>query len=314
MNVNDIYHRIKEFQDSGFSSKVDTSKKSKRLINKDGTFNVVKKGLPFFERFSFYHYLVSISWTSFVLFILASYFVVNLFFAICYYFIGTHELIGIIAQNETEHFVEAFFFSVQTLTTIGYGRISPVGIAASSLASVEGLIGLIGFAMATGLFYGRFARPLGKIIYSHNAVIAPYQGQTAFMFRLANAFDNQLIDCRIKVMVAFVDGNQRKFTNIDLERDTVTFLTSSWTVVHPINEDSPFWEMDAEQMKQADMEVLFLLKGFDDINFQEVQAKGTFKYHEIEMQAKYTPILSDDEAGNVVVQLNRLGDYEKVEV
>jgi len=159
-----------EFKDLGFGVKVSSQKR--RLINKDGTFNVERKGLPFFESLSFYHSLVEMSWLKFNGLVVLAYIVINFLFACLYMLIGINHLGGIISKSLIDQFLDAFFFSGQTITTVGYGVIHPVGFWASTISLAESMTGLLGFALATGLLYGRFSRPNAKILYSKNSIIA----------------------------------------------------------------------------------------------------------------------------------------------
>lgn len=184
MRVNDYFKKYKSYNDTGFSGKA--SEKEGRLLNKDGSFNVIKKGLPFFDRLSFYHVLITMPWWQFNTLIVVAYLLMNLFFASMYMLVGIEQLGGIIGISTFEKFLDAFFFSVQTFTTVGYGRISPVGIGANILASIESLAGIITLAMISGLFYGRFSRPAAKLVFSKNVLISPYQTTSGLMFRVAN--------------------------------------------------------------------------------------------------------------------------------
>ena len=164
-----VFNRQNEDKYTGFGSQAQAQ--GNRLVNKDGSFNVKRDGLPLFNRFNPFHDLILMSWMHFSLIIFAFYFTVNLIFAFIYFYIGIEHLGGIIGSTLKDKFFEAFFFSTQTFTTVGFGRINPIGNAASTVAAIESLIGLMAFALATGLLYGRFSRPNVKLIRSENAVI-----------------------------------------------------------------------------------------------------------------------------------------------
>src|SRR5262249_9746259 len=144
-------------------------------------------------------------------------------------------------------FLRAFFFSIHTLATIGYGTITPVGVPANVIVSIESFIGLFGLALCTSLLFARFSRPTAKILFSRQAIIAPYQGIKAFEFRIANMRRSQIIELEAKVLFARfedVGGRQlRRFYPMKLERERVVFFPLSWTIVHPIDEESPFYGM-----------------------------------------------------------------------
>ena len=168
-----------EFDDLGLGTKAPGG--GFRALNKDGSFNVRKTNISFFERFNFFHVLISMSWAQFIGLIILGYFLVNLVFAGIYVGLGMEYLTGINGISSQDLFMEAFFFSAQTITTLGYGQVAPIGPLANTIAAAESMLGLLGFALATGLLYGRFSKPSGKIKYSEHAVISPYKNINAFM-------------------------------------------------------------------------------------------------------------------------------------
>lgn len=311
--TNNVNLSHEEIKDLGIGTK-DLSK-SKRIINKDGSFNVRKTGLGLVESFRFYHYLVSVSWPKFILIVFSGYVAVNLVFAFIYYLIGTEHLLGIIANTEFQKFEEAFFFSAQSFTTVGYGRISPYGMITSIIASLEALVGLLALALATGLLYGRFSRPIPKIIYSRNALIAPYKDIKGFMFRIANKQKSQMVDVEVRVMLSIFEntnGNSaREFYNLELEYNTINFFPTAWTVNHPINEDSPLYGMTETALKAGQAEFLVLLKGFDDTFSQTVHDRFSYTANEVIWGAKFVNIYGVDKEGNGTVALGKIGDYTK---
>ncbi len=278
-----------EFKDLGFGTKASSQKK--RLLNSDGSFNVERRGLPLKQSLSFYHSLLNISWPKFHLIVFTAYIIINLIFASVYMLIGVQHLNGIVGKTLIENYWESFLFSVQTFTTVGYGGISPAGFLAGAVSAIESLVGLMGFALATGLVYGRFSRPIAKIIYSKNAIIAPYRDNTAFEFRIANARKNQLIEVNIQVMLSMKesDGDKkgRRFYELKLERQKVNFFALSWTVVHPINDDSPLNGFTEKDLIESDAEFLILLKAFDDTFSQTVHSRASYKYDEVIWGARF---------------------------
>ncbi len=183
--------------DLGLGNKVNTS--GQRLIRQDGSFNIERRGLPRFTFDGLYHELITMSWLKFNTLVLVLYAVLNLLFATLYLACGTEHFDGIRATTFSGKYEELFFFSAQTFTTVGYGRINPITTCSGIISSLESLFGLLSFALATGLLYGRFSRPQAKILYTNVAVIAPYQSISAFMFRLANKRQNQLIEAQISL-------------------------------------------------------------------------------------------------------------------
>lgn len=306
----------KEIQNLGLSSKDITRQ---RLLNKDGTFNSRRVGLPFFETFNFYHYLVGVSWFKFSMIIILGYILLNLIFATVYYFLGVEShLLGIIASNEIEKFYEAFFFSAQSFTTVGYGRISPVGFYTSSISAFESLVGLMCLAIATGLFYGRFSKPVTRVLYSKNAIITPFKGGTAFQFRIANKQRSELIDVETRVMFSILQdtaGNSpiRKYYDLKLEYDKINFFSLAWTINHIIDVESPLHALTDKDLEKGHAEFLILLQGFDDAFSQSVHSRSSYRWEDILWGAKFIPIYGFDGNGRTTVELDKISGVEKLD-
>lgn len=201
---------------------------SVRFLNKDGSVNVIRKTSNWHGGFDIYHWLITMSWLKFFITTFLSYLFVNSIFAVVYFFIGANNFGGINEYGSIESFTQLFFFSAQTLTTVGYGHIYPNSALVSSIAAIESMFGLLGFALATGLLYGRFSRPKADLEYSKTAIIAPYHEITAFMFRVANRKQNELIEneCQLALTLKSKDSNRRDFHFLSLERTKIKFFTT----------------------------------------------------------------------------------------
>lgn len=305
--------KSRHLEDLGLNTSALT--KNQRVLNKDGGFNIERRGIPFLKSFSFYHYLTSVSWLKFCMIIFVSYIIVNLFFATLYYIGGEENFAGIEATTGFERFLNEFFFSTQTLTTVGYGKISPVGIYSNVISSIESLAGLLSLALATGLLYGRFSKPVAKIIYSDKALIAPFKDKNAFQFRIANQrSDHNMVDVEVDVILSLVENKRRVFYNLKLEYSKVTFFNSSWTVNHPIDEESPLFGMTSENLKEFDSEFLIMIKGFDNTFAQTVHSKSSYMFNEIVWGAKYVRIYGINEEGKAMIELDKLSEYEKADL
>lgn len=285
------------------------------MLNRDGTFNVVRHGMPLLDFVHPYHRLLRISWTAFFAFAAGWYFAANIVFACAYLLCGPHGLEGAEASTTGERFVNAFFFSVQTLGTIGYGKITPRGLAANILVSIEALTGLLGFALITGILFARFSRPTTRIAFSDTAIMAPYRGGSALMFRIANARPNELSDVHATVSIAYFEqcGAQRvrRFQTLALERDSVTFLPTQWVVVHPIDASSPLAGLSERAFEESGAEILILLSAVDETFSQTVQSRSSYKHHEVVWGARFQDIQSVDAQGRVELDIRRLGEWER---
>ena len=256
------------------------------------------------------------SWAKFYTMVVLSYFLVNVFFALAYLACGADAIQGSSALNVGERFFDAFFFSVQTLATIGYGKMSPSGFAANIVVAFEALTGLFGFALATGLLFARFSRPNAKIQYSEKAVIAPFHNITGFMFRIVNERQNQLIEVAATLTYSRVEthnGRQvRRFYPLSLEREKVTFFPLHWTIVHPIDEQSPLFGVTQKDLEESDAEFAILLTAIDETFSQAVHSRSSYKYDEVIVGAKFRDMFLSSEDGIVRVDLRRLSDIEQV--
>ncbi|MGR3809159.1 ion channel [Jiulongibacter sp. NS-SX5] len=302
-------------EDSGFGTKATST--SARLIRPDGSFNVERLNQPFESRVNLYHRLISMHWLKFGMVILLFYFFLNSIFAGIYYLIGVEHLQGISVEHGMNAYWEAFFFSSQTLTTVGYGQISPVGYIASFAATLEAFLGLLTFAIMTGLLYGRFSRPNPRIRYSENALISPYLNITGFMFRMANERHNQLMEVEVTIMFTrneLEDGElKRKYYSLPLERNKIKYLATSWTVVHPITKDSVLYGETPESLAESDGEFLISVAAINDTMSDPVHSQKSYLYDELVWGAKFYPVLKDVD-GRYQIDLADIGNYEMAEL
>lgn len=308
-----INTKAKTEDNTGFGS--NSAYSGGRFVNRDGSPNITKKGVSFFERYSVYHTLLAMPLWKFLSLILAVYVFINLVFASIYYFLGIEHLGGIVSSSPLENFGEAFFFSAQTFTTVGYGRINPVGFWASSIAAIEALLGLLSFALATGLLYGRFSRPESFLRFSDFSVIAPYEGVTGLMFRVSPFKNNTLLDAEVKVSLAMRIEEKGKMVNrffpLDLEISKINALTLSWTIVHPIDEKSPLYNLQQEEYSNFRVEILIFVKAFDEMFANTVVARTSYTAGEIVFGAKFKPMYyPNDNNKKTVLDLNKINEIE----
>jgi inward rectifier potassium channel len=302
--------------DTGFGTNV--SSYGGRFINRDGSYNLKKEGVSFWDRFSLFHSMLNMPLWKFITVIVLFFLFINLLYTIIYVLIGVEGFQNVIASNRWEEFKELYFFSTETFTTVGYGRVNPVGDGVNMVAAIEAMTGFLSFAVATGLIYGRFAKPRPHIAFSDHALIAPYQDKTALMFRIASYKDNHnLTDAEIRVNLALQEYDNGKasykFYQLALERNKVDTLMMNWTVVHPIDENSPLLGLAQEDYKSSDVEVYVQVKGFDDVYSTTVIQRTSYTCEEIIFNAKFVPMFHESEDGRTtILELDKLSSYRVV--
>ncbi len=308
-----LFRKFKEYNDTGFSSRTDNE--PSRLINPDGSLNVIKKGLSFFDHFSIFHELVKMRWVTFNAIVILSYLSINLFFGFVYWFMGLDHVGLVSTGSPLRDFLDSFYFSAQTLSTVGYGKAFPVGVLANLVAIFEMLVGMMYIALAAGLLFARFSRPVSKIVYSKNAIVAPYREGKGLMFRISNAKKNTLLDVNVRVFLTMKikeNGTEtRKFLTLGLERTKIDMLTMSWTIVHPINDESPLAGFTDKDLEDSDAEIMVMINGSNDTFSQPIHSRISYKYHEIVWNVKFDSIF-EARNGNTVVRLDKLGAYSPV--
>jgi inward rectifier potassium channel len=305
-----------ESRDLGFGSVLAQESRT-RLMNHDGSYNVVREGLHPLESLSLYHYLLTVTWPRFLALTAATYLLANAFFAALFVLCGPGAVRGMDGHTPFEHYLSAFFFSVHTFATIGYGSMAPAGLGANLLVTGESLVGLLGFAVATGVVFARFSRPVARIIFSRSALIAPYRGISAFQFRIVNGRSNQIIELEATLTLNKLksDGSgAREFFELALERDHVALLPMTWTLVHPIDQGSPLFGMSEEELRDSDAEFFILLTGIDETFAQQVHARSSYKPTEIVWGARFASILHRAPGGAMAVNVARIHEIEHVDL
>ena len=312
-----INSKAKTEINTGFG--INTSDYGGRYINKDGSPNIEKRGLGLLEKISWFHTMLAMPRWKFFLLIFVFFILINFVFAMLYMIIGVEHLSGMLTKTNTERFGEAYFFSAQTFTTVGYGRVNPTGFFASAMASFEALIGLLSFALATGLFYARFSKPKAYMRFSKNALIAPYRDGIALMMRVAPFKNTTLTDAEAKVSLGIsLEENGKmvnKFFPLELEFDKVNALTLSWTIVHPITENSPLYTFTAEDYASATGEVLVYLKAFDDMYSNTVVTRTSYTFRELVIGAKFIPMYHRNSNGtSTILDFEKIGVYTPADI
>jgi inward rectifier potassium channel len=301
----------KESFDPGLTTQF--SGELRRTINPDGSFNVRREGLRWRDA-NPYLMLIDTTWPRFLFVVAMGFVLVNVIFASLYVVIGVEHLKGL--ESDMGPFANAFFFSFHTLTTVGYGNVYPEGTLANTISSLEAASGLMVFAIATGLLYGRFSRPSARIVYSKKAIIAPYQDGKSLQFRVTNARTNVLMNMEARVLLMTVESSdgvlKRNFIDLPLERRSVYFFALTWTIVHPIDSDSPLFGKTPEELAMVSAELLILMQGFDDTFSQVVHSRYSYRHDELIWGAKFTPAFKIDGKGDMVVEVNRIDEMKLI--
>jgi inward rectifier potassium channel len=308
-----ISKNIQENKETGLS--VDSKQSGGRFFSKDGKPNVKFRGVPFYKSFSIYQYMLKIPGWKFLLFVGFTYLVVNLLFASVFFLIGVDHLGGIEKQTNSGMFWEAFFFSAQTLTTVGYGHVYPSSLIANSIASFEAFTGLLMFALATGLFYGRFSQPKPFILYSENALFSPFKDGYALMFRFTPYKNHFLTNVEIKVTAVLKisddQGNKRNnFYSLELELSKANTLASNWTIVHPINEKSPYYQFTQKNFEETETELLVFVSGYDEEYANNVVSRSSYTFNEFVYGARFDLMYEPGENNtSTLLHLNKLNSF-----
>ncbi len=316
MSTHNRQQRLRDINNTGFGA--NSSVEGGRLINSDGTTNLKKRGIPIWERTSVYHTLLRMKQGHFLLFVFLLYTTINFIFAFIYFMIGVEHLTGGEEMHTTlGKLMQAFFFSSQTLTTVGYGHIAPTGMVMNWIASIESLIGILTFAVMTGLIYGRFSRPRAYLMFSPSFLIAPYKGGRALMLRTATYKNNHLTDAQAQLTLAMhVQDNGKtvtKFYPLPLELSSINSLALSWTLVHNINEESPLYNYTKEEMLESKMEIIVIVKGFDDHFSNTVQQRTSYTYQQLVYGAKFLPMFERaEDGGYTLLELDKINAHEMV--
>lgn len=303
---------------TGFGSRGHDS--GNRFYRKDGSVNVIRRGVSFLNQVSWYHTMLALPRWKFWVALFAIYITINLVFATIYYIVGIEHLSGIHKGSNLNNFAEVFFFSAQTFTTVGYGRISPVGFLASAVSTFEAFLGLLGFALASGLFFGRFAMPRSYLWFSDIALLTPHKNGKALMFRTVAYKKNHLTDAEVKLTLGIKvkqdNGDVKsEFYPLKVELEKVVALVLNWTIVHPINEESPLWGLSLEQLKESNAEVLVFLKAYDEVFANHVVARTSYSAVEFIDNAKFKPMFRPSSSGKAtILKVDAINEFELLNI
>lgn len=302
-------------RDLGFG-RVVTERARGRFLNQDGTANSRKYGMGSQAWARLYLRAISVSWPEFLVWVVGIALLVAGVFAIGYRSLGVGALDGMERLGLSDPFFGAFAYSVGILTGVGGGNLVPVGSTAHWLTILESIAGLVALCVGGGLTLARLSRPRPHIRFSTRAVIAPYEGGRGLMFRLVNAEPGELSDVEVRVSLAWyenVGGTRvREFHSLELERDRVEFFTLHWTVVHPIDKNSPLAGITPQELRESKAEFLVLATAHEETFSTRVTARTSYLYDEVTWDAKFADMFVDSPDGIITVDLERLDRVDRL--
>jgi len=280
-------------------------KRRGRLVSRgdDDGLEIVRTGHRKLRLGDMYIRLLAASWKQLLCLIVALYLGINLLFALAYLAIGGIE------HAQPGSFADAFFFSVQTLSTIGFGRMAPVGLVANVLVTLEALTGFGFFALVTGLVFSKFSRPTARVLFSEVAVICPYDGVPHLMLRLANERSNRIVDANLHMVMlrkeVTQEGHQmRRFHDLKLVRSRIPILQLTWTAMHRIDGESPLHNATPLALRDIEAEIVVSLTGLDETLSQTIHARTSYVAEEIICGSAFVDILKRSDDGRVEVNYN----------
>ncbi len=257
-----------------------------------------------------YHSLLTTTWAQFFGLVLVTYLGANLLFATGYLAIGDG-----IEEARPGNFSDAFFFSVQTMATIGYGKMAPRGLPANLLVTLEALVGLLGLALVTGLVFAKFSRPTARVIFSRNVVIANFDGVPSLLVRMANERGNQIAEAQAHLVLLRTErtpeGEEvRRVHDLRLRRSQSAFFAFTWLVVHPITPDSPLFGETAESLRAKDVDLVASMTGLDETLSQSVHARHAWAPEQILWGHRFTDVLVSLPDGRRAIDYRKFHDVE----
>lgn len=277
---------------------------AKRMLKPDGSFNLKYQNKP--RKFTeAYHFLVNISWFYFFGLSFLVGFLINAVFALIYLLIGIEEITAL-SGSVVQDFFNAFFFSTQTFTTVGYGALAPQGWLSGMVASIESFLGLMLFAFVTGLIYGRFSKPRSAVRFSEHLILRDFKEYRAVMFRLVNDRKSVMIQPKISVTLMLSQLNdsgeyQNNFYLLNLERDAIDYLPTTWTVVHELDEESPLSGYSNEAIKKLHGELIIMMSYYDESFNQEVHKIHSYVLKEAQVDFKFVKAQNFNPEGTLIL-------------
>lgn len=257
-----------------------------------------------------YYLMLTIPWWGFFLLTAIAYIILNAIFAVGYLLGG-----DCIASSEPGSFSAAFFFSVQTLASIGYGVMNPTTTYANILVTIEAFIGNVGIALMAGLAFAKFSQPTAKVMFSKVAVITDYNGVPTLMLRAANQRHNQILEAQVRVYLMRDEMSSegdfmRRFYLLKLVRDRTPRFTLSWTIMHPIDETSPLWQATPDSLVSTRAILAISLNGIDETVYHSLHAPYTYAANDILWNHRFVDIFHQTPEGHQCLDLRYFHEVE----
>ncbi|WP_207004783.1 ion channel [Trinickia mobilis] len=285
--------------------------RGRKITTSSGT--VIAHGMPARAWFDLYHRALNLNWPCFFASLAAMFLILNTVFA-SLYMLGTEP----IANQSPKGFTGAFFFSVETLATVGYGDMHPQTVYAHVVATLEIFTGMSGIALATGLVFARFSRPRAKIIFARHAVVRPYDGRQTLMIRAANARQNVIAEAKAKLRLLRRETTPEgdtlwRIRDLDLVRDQHPVFLLGWLLVHVIDDTSPLFGETAETLAHSDASFMVMIEGSDETTAQTMQARYEWSHKDVLWQHRFADLLHDDEDGITHIDYSKFDKVVPIE-
>jgi inward rectifier potassium channel len=254
-----------------------------------------------------YHYLLTMPLWRFLGVMAAGYFALNAIFGLAYFLVG--GVVGVRPGN----YVDDFFFSVETMSTVGYGQLWPQSLAAHLVMALESFVGLLNVAIVTGLLFARFSRPTARVMFSDRAVVTALNGVPTLMLRAANRRRNRIVEAEVSITLVrdttTLEGTSlRSFETLNTVRGRSPIFALTWQIMHQIDQTSPLFSESLETLMQRRAEIVVVLKGLDETFAQTIHARGSYTPDEIVWGSRLADIFTRDAAGRVVIDYTHFHD------
>jgi inward rectifier potassium channel len=284
-----------------------------RMVQRQASDRVMAIGLRPAWIGDLYHQLLTLPWPLFFAGVLGFFVLLNVFFGLLY-LLGD----GAIANAQPGRFSDAFFFSVETISTIGYGQMAPATLYGNLVMTLEAFLGVLLTAVVTGLVFARFSRPTARIMFSRVAVVAPFNGVPTLAVRLANQRRNQILEAQVSLSLIrdehTAEGDWiRRFYDLQLLRQRSPVFAMTFTAMHPIDAASPLENATAASLARESVEIIVTVTGLDETLLQPVHARTSYLAHEVRWDHRFADLFIETPDGRLAIDYRRFHEVEPTE-